>query len=96
MCRAGRNGVSTVFAYGWQLPIARKIMGSKLSAQLFHCCQCMDTDDEESSDEYKGGVQGRKDQGHRSGGKRGPQHRDKNKMIKGNIEGGKLWKGNRQ
>ena len=25
--RAGRAGASTVLAYGWQLPIARKIMG---------------------------------------------------------------------
>ena len=30
--RAGRSGISTVFAYGWQLPIARNIMGSKLES----------------------------------------------------------------
>ena len=30
--RAGRKGISTVFAYGWQLPIARKIMGKKLDS----------------------------------------------------------------
>jgi ATP-dependent RNA helicase DDX18/HAS1 len=30
--RAGRTGSSTVFAYGWQLPIARKVMGSKLDS----------------------------------------------------------------
>jgi ATP-dependent RNA helicase DDX18/HAS1 len=28
--RAGRSGTSTVFAYGWQLPIARSVMGKKL------------------------------------------------------------------
>ena len=28
--RAGRQGTSTVFAYGWQLPVARKVMGSKV------------------------------------------------------------------
>ncbi len=28
--RAGRTGLCTVFAYGWQLPIARQIMGKKL------------------------------------------------------------------
>jgi ATP-dependent RNA helicase DDX18/HAS1 len=28
--RAGRDGTSTVFAYGWQLPIARQVMGTKL------------------------------------------------------------------
>jgi ATP-dependent RNA helicase DDX18/HAS1 len=30
--RAGRTGASTVFAYGWQLPIARQVMGSKLDS----------------------------------------------------------------
>jgi ATP-dependent RNA helicase DDX18/HAS1 len=30
--RAGRTGTTTVFAYGWQLPIARKAMGSKLDS----------------------------------------------------------------
>jgi len=30
--RAGRSGTSTVFAYGWQLPIARKVMGKKLDS----------------------------------------------------------------
>ena len=30
--RAGRKGTNTVFAFAWQLPIARKIMGSKLES----------------------------------------------------------------
>jgi len=30
--RAGRPGVATVFAYGWQLPIARRVMSSKLES----------------------------------------------------------------
>merc|ERR1712166_1545474 len=30
--RAGRTGTSTVFAYGWQLPIARSVMGTKLGS----------------------------------------------------------------
>jgi len=30
--RAGRSGTSTVFAFAWQLPIARQIMGSKLES----------------------------------------------------------------
>jgi len=30
--RAGRSGTSTVFAYGWQLPIARSVMGKKLDS----------------------------------------------------------------
>eukprot|EP00978_Attheya_sp_CCMP212_P027611 scaffold92903_cov58-Attheya_sp.AAC.5 len=68
-------------------------MGSKLDS---FSIAANATDDEESSEEYKGGVQGRKDQGHQSSGKIGPQNRDKDKMIKGNIEGGQLWKGNQQ
>ncbi|VEU42581.1 unnamed protein product [Pseudo-nitzschia multistriata] len=31
--RAGRVGTSTVFAYGWQLPIARSVMGKKLDSE---------------------------------------------------------------
>lgn len=30
--RAGRIGTSTIFAYGWQLPIARSVMGKKLDS----------------------------------------------------------------
>jgi len=30
--RAGRTGTCTVFAYGWQLPIARSVMGKKLDS----------------------------------------------------------------
>ncbi|KAG7364674.1 DEAD/DEAH box helicase domain protein [Nitzschia inconspicua] len=30
--RAGRSGTSTVFAYGWQMPIARSVMGKKLES----------------------------------------------------------------
>jgi ATP-dependent RNA helicase DDX18/HAS1 len=30
--RAGREGTSTVLAYGWQLPIARQVMGTKLDS----------------------------------------------------------------
>jgi ATP-dependent RNA helicase DDX18/HAS1 len=30
--RAGRSGTSTVFAFGWQLPIARNMMGKKLES----------------------------------------------------------------
>ena len=74
--RAGRTGTSTVFAYGWQLPVARKIMGSKLTSFTVAIDDSTGGEDEE----YKGGVQGRKTKGERD------------RMIKGNIEQGKLWK----
>eukprot|EP00521_Asterionellopsis_glacialis_P012311 CAMPEP_0195308796 /NCGR_PEP_ID=MMETSP0707-20130614/38412_1 /TAXON_ID=33640 /ORGANISM="Asterionellopsis glacialis, Strain CCMP134" /LENGTH=628 /DNA_ID=CAMNT_0040373083 /DNA_START=96 /DNA_END=1983 /DNA_ORIENTATION=- len=82
--RAGRAGTSTVFAYGWQLPIARKIMGSKLDSFTIASNDVDDEDDEE----YLGGVQGRKNQ------KKGSRKRkaEKDRVIKGNIEGGRVWK----
>mmetsp|Transcript_27742 Transcript_27742/g.39005 ORF Transcript_27742/g.39005 Transcript_27742/m.39005 type:complete len:621 (-) Transcript_27742:103-1965(-) len=82
--RAGRAGTSTVFAYGWQLPIARKIMGSKLDS---FTVASDDIDDDEDK-EYLGGVQGRKQQ------KKGSRKRkaEKDRVIKGNIEGGRVWK----
>lgn len=74
--RAGRDGVSTVFCYGWQLPIARKIMGSKLESFTVAVDDMKDGDDE-----IKGGVQGRRQ-----------LEREKHAMIGKNIQGGKLWK----
>lgn len=74
--RAGREGTSTVFAYGWQLPIARSIMGSKLETFT-----AGDDDEEEIDEEYTGGVKGRRRK------QRGVDH-----SIRGNIAGGKLWK----
>lgn len=71
--RAGRTGTSTVFAYGWQLPIARDVMGSKLDSFT------VAADEEDTVDEYRGGVQGRRQ-------KKGPPQ-----TIRGNIAGGKMW-----
>jgi ATP-dependent RNA helicase DDX18/HAS1 len=76
--RAGRTGVTTVFAYGWQLPVARSVMGSKLDSFTF--AMENDTDDDE---EYRGGVQGRRQSMER--------RKQKDAMIGGNIESGKLW-----
>jgi ATP-dependent RNA helicase DDX18/HAS1 len=73
--RAGRTGTSTVFAYGWQLPIARKVMGSKLDSFT------VAVDEEEGADEYLGGVKGRLQQG-----KKGADQ-----TIRGNIAGGTQW-----
>lgn len=44
--RAGRAGASTVFAYGWQLPVARKVMGSKLDSFTIAA-------NEDDSDDYE-------------------------------------------
>jgi ATP-dependent RNA helicase DDX18/HAS1 len=76
--RAGRTGTSTVFAYGWQLPIAKEIMGSKLESFTVAADEMDDGDGE-----FSGGVQGRRTQ-RRS-------RLDKNQMIKGNIQGGRMW-----
>ena len=51
--RAGRTGTSTIFAYGWQLPIARSVMGSKLDSDN------MAFTDENDEENY---VQSRKQQ----------------------------------
>lgn len=79
--RAGRNGASTVFAYGWQLPIAREIMGSKLES--FRVA----ADEMEGNDgEFRGGVQGRRK-------KQRSSKQSREQMIKGNIQGNRLWNG---
>lgn len=80
--RAGRNGASTVFAYGWQLPIAREIMGSKLESFTVASDE-MDGDDNE---EFRGGVEGRRKK------QRKPKQ-TREQMIKGNIQGNRLWNG---
>lgn len=77
--RAGRNGVSTVFCYGWQLPIARKIMGSKLESFTVAIDEM-----KEGNDEIRGGVQGRRQ-----------LEKEKHDMIGKNIQGGKVWKENK-
>jgi ATP-dependent RNA helicase DDX18/HAS1 len=81
--RAGRTGTSTVFAYGWQLPIARKVMGSKLDSFT------VAVDEEEGATEYLGGVKGRLQQ---QQGK-GKGKREADQTIRGNIAGGTEWSG---
>jgi ATP-dependent RNA helicase DDX18/HAS1 len=44
--RAGREGTSTVFAYGWQLPIARSVMGKKLESFSVAANDMKDDDDD--------------------------------------------------
>lgn len=45
--RAGRSGTSTVFAYGWQLPIARSVMGKKLESFTIASNDMKEEDDDE-------------------------------------------------
>jgi len=78
--RAGRKGTSTVFAYGWQLPIARGIMGSKLEYTIAKN-ELNDGGDDDENYEFRGGAR-------RRGGKK---KKGKDEMIKGNIESGNLW-----
>lgn len=77
--RAGREGSVTVFAYGWQLPIARKVMGSKLNSEAI-AADDLSLRREDVEKEYEF----RKD--------RRKTKRKKEDEIRDNIEGGKLWK----
>lgn len=70
--------MSTVFTYGWQLPIAREIMGSKLESFTIAA------DEMDGDDEFRGGVQGRRKEQRSS-------RQSQEQMIKGNIQGGRLW-----
>ena len=77
--RAGRAGSSTVFCYGWQLPVARSVMG-KQRVESFAATG--DGGDDDADQEYLGGVKGRRRKQNRKG---------RDNSIKGNIKGGKLW-----
>lgn len=72
--RAGRTGTSTVFAYAWQLPIARKIMGSKLESYTVASKSAAEEDEEYTQKQRK------------------RDSREKDKLIRDNIEKGSLWK----
>ena len=67
-----------MFAFAWQLPIARKIMGSKLSSFSV----ATDDFDDDVDEEYT--PKQRREARKLSG--------DKDKMIRGNIKRGRLWK----
>jgi ATP-dependent RNA helicase DDX18/HAS1 len=75
--RAGREGASTVFAYGWQLPIARSIIRSKLDSFTV-ALGGSDDEKDASVEEYRGGrAKRRKNKGDES-------------IQKGIVEG-KIW-----
>lgn len=92
--RAGRAGTCTVFAYGWQLPIARSVMGKTLQT-LRVSDQDQEDDDEDDYVDVRGGVQGRRQ--HKKKKEKGKKGKDNNNsrdtVVKNNIEGGRLWKG---
>lgn len=74
--RAGRKGTSTVFAFAWQLPIARKIMGSKLESFTV-AAEAYEEADEEFSQKQRR--------------KKRQQKNASDKLIRGNIEKGRSW-----
>ena len=82
--RAGRQGHCTVLAYGWQLPIARNIMGKeKMKSSDGFVGEDSWEEDEE--------IVRLKKYGKRRGKKLGSKE-----LVKGNIEGGKLWKSSKE
>ena len=82
--RAGRKGTATVFAYGWQLPVARSVMltnGGKLTGDSFGdsdaYTKSYDKDDNDTYDFRN---------------KKSRNKKKSNKAsIKENIEQGRLW-----
>lgn len=75
--RAGRSGTCTVFAYGWQLPIARQVMGKKLDS--FTIAATTELGEKESNEELYSFRKNRR------------TTKTKDEMIKATIESGQLW-----
>jgi superfamily II DNA/RNA helicase len=91
VARAGRSGICTVLAFGWQLPIARSVMdkAGALDSAAMTRKQEDDDDDDDGNNERRGGARGRRQGQRKSFG-------DTNVLIKGNIEDGRLWGSDRQ
>lgn len=98
--RAGRSGICTVMAYGWQLPIARSVIGSKKSLSRtdngdddddsFFMIRASSNDESMENDmEFLGGAQQRKKNSSANNYKSSD---DRDEIIGKNISGGKLWK----
>jgi ATP-dependent RNA helicase DDX18/HAS1 len=78
--RAGRKGACTVFAHGWQLPVARNVMGTKADVNFKIAVNDVDVshgDDDEKNYQYR-----KKHRKHK---------KSKSAMIKEYIKNGKLW-----
>lgn len=74
--RAGRTGSCTVFAYGWQLPIARQVMGKKLESFTIAATALGEKEANEDLYSFRKNRRTRK---------------SKDEMIKETIESGQLW-----
>jgi len=83
--RAGRTGATTVFAYGWQLPIARKIMNSKYDKVTVASEDMTMPQDDEFIAKKKA----------RAARRNKREQREREEAIKGNIERGELWRDRR-
>ena len=92
--RAGRAGTCTVFAYGWQLPIARSVMGKTVETLRVSQGDSEDDDNDGDLQEFRGGVQGRRRQRKRNKKmKPTTEAKTRDTAVKSKIEGGRLWKG---
>jgi ATP-dependent RNA helicase DDX18/HAS1 len=80
--RAGRPGTCTVLAYGWQLPIARSVMGKKQAAASLSAEPESEVEIDEKEGEYAKQRRVSKAVG---------QRKKEDDDIKSNIEKGKLW-----
>lgn len=74
--RAGRSGTCTVLAYGWQLPIARQVMGKKLEGSTIAATELGEKAEDEDLYSF------RKDR---------RTKKRKDTVIKESIESGQLW-----
>jgi ATP-dependent RNA helicase DDX18/HAS1 len=84
--RAGRTGTSTVFAYGWQLPVARNVM---LDFTLDSFTIAIKDNDNEIKDDNNGDDPNNSQYESRKLNRKGKKSKDA--MIKENIERGRLW-----
>jgi len=103
--RAGRGGATTVLAYGWQLPIARSVMGGGDAAKKKKKKQLRDytgnvnmsgnDDDDDDNDDNDANtgeyLGGVKGRRRQAKRKRGKKESEDKNSIGGNIASGKLW-----
>merc|ERR1712226_616724 len=75
--RAGRAGTSTVFAFGWQLPIARSVMGKTLDGSR----TALGDDEDPDGVEYSKADRRRRKQ----------IGKQKDEIVKGRIETKRKW-----
>jgi len=74
--RAGRGGQCTVFAYGWQLPIARAVMNNQKTREKYNISNENGRGDDDEGEYWVGKKR---------------VVREKDKLMGGNIANGQLW-----